>query len=266
MDRFRHLIEPLHDAAQAFARGLCRSRSEGDDLFQEAVLRAFDKLATLRDDRAFRAWFYRVIVSVHRNRCRRAFWRRLLPFGSPEAPAEADYRTSDWSPEQAEAARRVREALASGQRAAAEHEAHTVKGVAANLGLRALSELAAELERAVRTAEGEELALAAFEPALATAVAALAALPGPEGERATPPIAVAPAGAPELGELARLLEAGDGEAVDYLADQEAGLRAAFRNGEFAAIEQAVQGYEFDVALERLRAAAARAGIDLRERS
>jgi two-component system sensor histidine kinase/response regulator len=171
-----------------------------------------------------------------------------------------------FSGSQAEAARRVREALASGQRAAAEHEAHTVKGVAANLGLRALSELAAELERAVRTAEGEELALAAFEPALATAVAALAALPGPEGERATPPIAVAPAGAPELGELARLLEAGDGEAVDYLADQEAGLRAAFRNGEFAAIEQAVQGYEFDVALERLRAAAARAGIDLRERS
>jgi len=112
MDRFRHLIEPLHDAAQAFARGLCRSRSEGDDLFQEAVLRAFDKLDTLRDDRAFRAWFYRVIVSVHRNRCRRAFWRRLLPFGSPEAPVEADYRTNDWSPEQAESARRAREALA----------------------------------------------------------------------------------------------------------------------------------------------------------
>ena len=54
--------------------------------------------------------------------------------------------------------------------------------------------------------------------------------------------------------------------MDYLADQEAGLRAAFRGGEFVAIEQAVQSFEFDVALERLRAAAARAGIGLQERS
>jgi hypothetical protein len=64
----------------------------------------------------------------------------------------------------------------------------------------------------------------------------------------------------------RLLEAGDGEAVDYLADRAAAVRAAFRGGEFVAIEQAVQSFEFDVAIERLRAAAARAGIGLQEPS
>jgi PAS domain S-box-containing protein len=166
---------------------------------------------------------------------------------------------------QAGAARRVRQALAAGERTAAEREAHTVKGVAANLGLGALGDLAAALERAVRGAEGEERALAAFEPALARAVAALAALPAPGGT-AAPAAPVAPAAGPELGELARLLEAGDGEAVDYVAGRAAALRAAFRDGEFAAIEQAVQSFEFDAALEQLRAAAARAGIDLRERS
>jgi hypothetical protein len=44
------------------------------------------------------------------------------------------------------------------------------------------------------------------------------------------------------------------------------MRAAFRDGEFTVVEQAVQSFEFDAALERLRAAATRAGIDLGGRS
>jgi RNA polymerase sigma-70 factor (ECF subfamily) len=80
--RFRRLLEPVHDKANAFARSIARSRAEGDDLFQEALLRALDRLDTLRDDNAFRYWLYRVIVSVHRNRYRRAFWRRWLPLDS----------------------------------------------------------------------------------------------------------------------------------------------------------------------------------------
>jgi len=141
-----------------------------------------------------------------------------------------------------------------------------VKGVAANLGLTTLSDLAAALEHAVHTAEGEALTLAAFEPALATTITALAALPAQDVEGAAPGIAVAPATGAELEHLMRLLEAGDGEAVDYLADRAAAVRAAFRGGEFVAIEQAVQSFEFDVAIERLRAAAARAGIGLQEPS
>lgn len=94
--RFARLIEPLHEGAQAFARGLCRSRADGDDLFQEALLRALDKLDGLRDDGAFRRWLYRVIISVHRNRCRRAFWSRLLPLGDHDTPArDADISGAD---------------------------------------------------------------------------------------------------------------------------------------------------------------------------
>src|SRR5689334_77234 len=89
--RFRRLIEPIHDRAQGFARSLCRSRADGDDLFQEALVRALDKLDGLRDDDAFRSWLYRVIVTVHRNRARRAFWRRLIPLaGAPEHEQRAD--------------------------------------------------------------------------------------------------------------------------------------------------------------------------------
>jgi RNA polymerase sigma-70 factor (ECF subfamily) len=116
--RFRRLIEPVHDKALAFARCLCRSRSDGDDLFQEALVRALVKVDHLRDDAAFRPWLYRILISMHRTRCRRAFWRRFLPLGD-DAQAEerahisgSDYRTSDWSPDQTQASQRARMALA----------------------------------------------------------------------------------------------------------------------------------------------------------
>ncbi len=116
-ERLRRLIAPVHDRALAFARGLCRSRADGDDLYQEALLRALAKLDGLRDDAAFRPWLYRVVISVHRNRCRRAFWRRLVPLGEAGEPvgapdAVADYRVAEWSPEAAEASARARAALA----------------------------------------------------------------------------------------------------------------------------------------------------------
>lgn len=109
-ERLRELLEPLHPQVVAFARHLSRSRADGDDLYQEAVLRALQKLGQLRDDTLFKPWLYRIVISVHRNRMRRAFWRRLLPI-QPEPQPDPGYR--DWSAQTAEAARRAREALAS---------------------------------------------------------------------------------------------------------------------------------------------------------
>ena len=77
--RLKQLLEPIHDRALGFARSVSRSRDDGDDLFQESLVRALDKLPTLRDDAAFRGWLYRIIINLHRNRTRRAFWKRLIP-------------------------------------------------------------------------------------------------------------------------------------------------------------------------------------------
>ena len=73
------LLAPIHLQAVATARRLCRSSADGDDLYQESVLRAFEKLHTLRDESRFRSWFYVTLLSRHRTRCRPSFWRRLLP-------------------------------------------------------------------------------------------------------------------------------------------------------------------------------------------
>jgi RNA polymerase sigma-70 factor (ECF subfamily) len=108
-DRFVRLVRPLHPRVVAFARGLCRSRSDGDDLAQDALSRAFGRIDTLRDE-AFRTWLFRIVISVHRNRVRRAFWTRFVSFDDG-APAETAYR-DDWVPDAPEATRRAREALA----------------------------------------------------------------------------------------------------------------------------------------------------------
>jgi RNA polymerase sigma-70 factor (ECF subfamily) len=78
-ERLQRLLEPAHDRAVGFARSVCRSTDDGDDLFQEALVRAIEKIDALREDGAFRVWLYRIIISLHRSRYRRAFWRRLLP-------------------------------------------------------------------------------------------------------------------------------------------------------------------------------------------
>jgi RNA polymerase sigma-70 factor, ECF subfamily len=91
--RLLALLTPVHDRALATARRLCRSNAEGDDLFQETVLRAFDRLGDLRDESRFTSWFFAILLSVHRARHRRDFWRGLLPLNDasePSLPAEAD--------------------------------------------------------------------------------------------------------------------------------------------------------------------------------
>jgi RNA polymerase sigma-70 factor, ECF subfamily len=73
------LLEPVHGPALATARRLCRTSADGDDLYAEAVLRAFDKLHTLRDESRFRSWFFATMLSRHRSRSRLRFWRRFVP-------------------------------------------------------------------------------------------------------------------------------------------------------------------------------------------
>lgn len=116
------LMAPLSDAAARTARRLCRSADEGDDLMQETILRAFEKLPSLRDETCFRAWFYAVLLSIHRSRSRRAFWKRFLAFGEgPDAmngPVGEDGLAREEERMRAERASRALATLPAAQREA----------------------------------------------------------------------------------------------------------------------------------------------------
>jgi RNA polymerase sigma-70 factor (ECF subfamily) len=115
------LLRPIHEQTAARARRLSHSAADGDDLYQEAVLRAFEKLHTLRDEASFPAWFHAVLLSLHRSRSRRRFWGRFLALD--ELPAAADPVGEDgrrWAGDLAQAARAARalDSLAAEQREA----------------------------------------------------------------------------------------------------------------------------------------------------
>ncbi len=123
--RWRRLIDlmaPFHDAALTTARRLSRSPDAGDDLFQDAVLRAFEKLPALRDEASFRSWFYAVLLSMHRSRSRRDFWRRFVSFDDgvewDGGPAGEDGAAWEEERTRAERASRALAALPAVQREA----------------------------------------------------------------------------------------------------------------------------------------------------
>jgi len=83
--RLMELLAPFHAQALATARRLSRSVDDGDDLYQESLQRAFDKLPSLRDPERFRSWFFAVLLSVHRSRARRRAWKRFFSWEDAHA-------------------------------------------------------------------------------------------------------------------------------------------------------------------------------------
>ena len=94
------LLEPVHGPALATARRLCRTAADGEDLYADTVLHAFDKLHALREESRFKGWFFATLLSRHRSRSRLKFWRRFVPFdeafpAGTEPPGEDGSRWSD---------------------------------------------------------------------------------------------------------------------------------------------------------------------------
>jgi RNA polymerase sigma-70 factor (ECF subfamily) len=103
---------------------------EGDDLFQEAVVRAFERLHTLRDETRFRAWFYAVLLSLHRSRSRWGFWRRFLPL-DPVLKGDIQIAGEDGRTRETERLRSERAARALATLPAVQREAvvlHEIEG------------------------------------------------------------------------------------------------------------------------------------------
>ncbi len=118
-EKFWKLLEPIHSKAEGFCRRLAGNRDDGDDLYQEAILAALAKFGTLRDESAFKAWFYRIVVNGHKNHRRLPWWRRVIEQIGQGDNDIGDHQSHD--PSEKYAARRYLEialsALKSNERA-----------------------------------------------------------------------------------------------------------------------------------------------------
>jgi two-component system sensor histidine kinase/response regulator len=149
----------------------------------------------------------------------------------------------------------LRAALAAGDVKTAERLAHTLKGVSATLGIKVASAAAAVVEDRLRHGglQGIDYQLATLEQTTEAVIAgirtALAAASTAVVDSSADPRAVIPL----LARLEALLSASDGGALDYVLEAGDVLAKALSAEEVAGLTQAVQSFDFEAALERLRA-------------
>lgn len=161
---------------------------------------------------------------------------------------------------QADAAARIAAALHQQDTATAEHIAHSVKGVAGNLGLKVLFSLAGTLEKAIKAGRGVKSALSRFEAELARTALVLddffvAVRSAPAEDAVAPSVEC-------LRRMATLLARSDGAALAYLEAHASAICGVFADDGYMMFENAVNDFDFDTALDKLRGASTARGIDL----
>ena len=162
---------------------------------------------------------------------------------------------------QATAAEQIGRALGAGDPKTAERAAHTVKGVAGNLGMRRLHGAAERLEKALRDGGGgAKAALEEFSAVLGFQVEAirraLGAAAAPEPAAAPFDAATVRAG---IAKLRGLLAASDGGAAELFADLSGMLSGAVGRPRTDALGAAIGEFDFDGALSKLDAIARECG-------
>jgi len=159
--------------------------------------------------------------------------------------------------QQGTAASRIAAALKHGDPELAERLAHTLKGVAGNLGAESVQAAAGELERAIRervdaaAVEMHRLAMiAVLDPLLAQLHSALLLKPVDALIAEAQPSPAETAAA--VVELARLLAGFDPGAVDFIEARQPQLRPLFSADTWRQFEQRVAGYAFNEAQAQLQ--------------
>ena len=163
--------------------------------------------------------------------------------------------------QQSDAPGQITELLRDGDRTAAERTAHTVKGVAGNLGVKTVQLAAGELEKAIHDgadAARLESLRQQFATVLTLFVDRLRAALGEEPVSPTAPKAMVVDAAQlklVVEQMTRYLAEFDAAASDCLEANRGVFASLFSAEEFAKFEQQVQGYAFGEALAQLEQAA-----------
>jgi two-component system sensor histidine kinase/response regulator len=165
---------------------------------------------------------------------------------------------------QTDAPARIAAALAASDWPTAERVAHTLKGVAAQIGAGAIRALAEQLEQATHQHQPATV----LGPLQAAIAAALPGLIATIAARLPPPPAAPAASEVDRNrwralciQLAQQLREDDAASQQFLSEHEAVFRGML-GARFAGIAEAIGCYDLELALDRLREAVASQGIVL----
>jgi RNA polymerase sigma factor (sigma-70 family) len=88
-ERFLRLAGSELDRAYRLAGLLLGDAHDAEDATQDALIRAWRSLGSLRDPAGFRPWFDRILVNVCRDRLRRSRRIRFIPLDGPAGLVQA---------------------------------------------------------------------------------------------------------------------------------------------------------------------------------
>ena len=157
---------------------------------------------------------------------------------------------------QGDAAAQISTAIESGDLKLAERIAHTVKGVAGNLGITEVQSVAQRLEKALRDGEGTVSAvLGEFAGAMGAQVQAIekalrdSAIAPPESVRSSPLDEQATTAA--IDRLRSLLEASDGDAEESFRSLQDAVEGVVEKPYLDGLSASINDFDFDAALVKL---------------
>jgi len=75
---FEQLLKANYNDAVRFSRSLAGSKANGDDLLQEALIRAWKGFPRLKDAASFKSWLLKIISNTHRSMCRRWWIKHIV--------------------------------------------------------------------------------------------------------------------------------------------------------------------------------------------
>ena len=104
--KLRDRICAQHGRLLRIARSWCHDQMLAEDLAQETVVRALDKMASLREEAKLEAWLTRVMVNLYRD-----MHRRKEPLLGVDIEPECEEDNPEQSLERYESIRRVRDAM-----------------------------------------------------------------------------------------------------------------------------------------------------------
>ncbi len=86
---FTNILKPHYNDAVNYCRALCSgsTKAEAEDVLQQALLKAYEKIDSLRDESKFRSWFFQIITRCFYDAVRKPFWTRFVSLNSEKGEA-----------------------------------------------------------------------------------------------------------------------------------------------------------------------------------
>lgn len=101
---FTDLLKPHYNDAVNYCRALCSgsAKAEAEEILQQALLKAFEKIGSLKDKAKFRSWFFQIITRCFYDAVRKPFWSRFVSLNSEKGAAAFTIYEDDYFDENQE--------------------------------------------------------------------------------------------------------------------------------------------------------------------